>query len=384
MATVNSNPTVTPNIVVMPFCTIPLTGVARAVWTPPATKPWGVAFEARIAMLGATVPGTALTIEFDPVMGGATGPPITGNAPAPIYGFSYLPLAAGVINTTLKSGIAAAVGDVFLDVAALTNMTRNCQVMIGAIDTNLTVYRFQTPSTWQDISAGGAEWQSTTIVAGDCVYFKGHATLPWNHIKHVYNQAAVGPNAAIVTIWEYSLGGGNWKALHDPTANPQLQYLTGDQSQWLAASGATPMNKRYDRGCLPTAAGTLYTGWQTPPDWAADTVNSVSGMWIRCRCVTGEAITTAPTTNAQYTGRLYDTSEWGKLVAIAASPVTLGQPLEFAHSGVSDEVHNAMCCPPIILPGHVPYNILIDNCGTTGTPVAAGVVAYTVDAIANI
>ena len=194
--------------------------------------------------------------------------------------------------------------------------------------------------------------------------------------------AAVAPNAAIVMIWEYSLGSGNWKALHDPPNS--LTYLTGDQSQWLAATGATPMNKRYDLGCLPTATGTLYTGWQTPPDWAADTVNGGSGMWIRCRCVTGGAITTSPTTNAQYTGRLYNTAEWRKIVAVAASPITLGGPLEFAHSGTSDEVHNATCFPSVILPGHVPYNILIDNCGTTGTPVAAEVVAYTVDAIANV
>ncbi len=362
MAT-NSYPVATKDISLVKPCTIPLTGVLRYSWTPGSPAPWGFIPEVRIALMGTTVPGAALNVYFDPKTGRASN---VGNSPAPRYSFSFLPSGTQPSPTV---GVAGIVGDTFINLSSVANLAAYADYSIGAPDTNLTVYRFQTPSTYADISTGGAYWQSTAIVTGDCVYFGGHATLDWNHIKHVVNAAAATLGANLVMIWEYSKGSGVWGDL--------TSYLTGDQTDF---SKATPT---FHLGCLPAATGTIYTGWRSPSDWAADTVNSVSQMWIRCRCVTGHTIGTPPTTNAQYTGRLFGDTEWRKLLNIATlTAVPMGNALEYAH-GTTHVIHPANCYPGVMLDGSIPYDIIIGNTAATGSPIIAEITAVTVDSYLN-
>ena len=354
---------VTNHISLVAPTTVPLTGVLRYRYTPVSAK---LSFqpEVRIALLGTTLPGAALNVYFDPVVGRSAGPPIIGNSPAARYTLSYLP-AGTQPSTTVKT--AAIVGDSTLDVNSLSNLTAYNDYLIVAPETNVTAFTY-IGATWAAITTGGTMWQATTVV-GDAVYFWGHASTPWNHILHTVNAAAATVNAAVRTQWQYSRGSGVWGDL--------TPYLTGDQTQF---SMATPT---YQYGCLPVATGVKYTGWTTPSDWAADTVGAspvtpTLGMWVRCVCTTGGAIGTRPTTNAQYTGRLYNDSEWRKFSNIAASPVTLGGALEFAH-GTTHEVHPAQCYTQPWLFGGVPYDIVVGNTAATGSPITVEVVATTED-----
>ena len=364
MAAVNSYPVATNNISLVPPCTIPLTGVLRYTWTPGSPAPWGFIPEVRLALMGTTLPATAVNVYIDPVSGRSAG---YGNSPAPRFSLSFLPTGTQPSPTMGAAGIA---GDSIINLSSVSNLVAYNDYSIGAPDTNLTVFT-QIGGTWADITTGGTMWQATTAV-NDAVYFMGHASSVWNHIKHVINTAAATLQSTLVMQWQYYNGG--WVDL--------TPYLTGDQTDFSKASPT------YLLGCLPGATGTIYTGWRTPPGWSAvqvgaSPVTPTTGMWVRCICTTGGTIGTRPTSNAQYTGRLFGDTEWRKFLSIATlTAVPIGSPLEYAHS-TAHVVHPAVCWPGIVLDGTVPYNIIIGNTPATGSPLIAEITAATIDSYLN-
>lgn len=151
-------------------------------------------------------------------------------------GYLYVPSAGGVFKelTTVCGDLTAA----FLyNGSTFTNNTANANTIVGTAFTLL-----------------GDN--------ADDIFYWGCATK----FDGIYINIVTGANTPLTLDWEYSKGGGVWADIEGPETDGTSGFTTGAWVTWASAS-------------------------QT--DWATDTVNGVTGYFVRVKTAT--AFTTNPT-----------------------------------------------------------------------------------------